>query len=270
MRGQLDHPQLLPFTRPYPLNPTIHFKSYPFALEHELGHALQFLKIDEETRARIFANYIPFLMGITGGPYHNVPMGTNEFVAFLEAFGYFAETYYQSRRAIGAPTAGSPPAAFHAHFYSFLQNQISTNWNVYPIPPPPAPRPAPAPGVTAWSTASPNTVEGAICAALFVDYAQKPGIGLPFVVDTYVKSQALTFREYATYIRDRFTRYSPQYNDLEAAVTPWGISMPEPRRKSEASLRPWPTFAIPQPSSIEKTASGSKRSARESKRLRLT
>ena len=218
---------LLPFVRPWPNNPAMCFGPNPFALDHEIGHALQFLKISDSTRERILHNYIPFVLGITNGPYHNIPRDTNEFVAFLEAFGFFAESYYQSKRALGAPPPGSAPATFHTHFYGYLRQQIHSHWNVHPpIPPPPATLPAPAPGEEAWSRRSPATIEGAICVALFVDYAEK--IGLPFVVETFVNSNALTFAEYANWIARQHSRFSREYTDLQAAVSPWGISMPAP------------------------------------------
>ena len=154
-----------------------------------MGHALHFSKLSAAKRWDIEVRYIGFLLDQGT---HNFIVATTPFVAFIESFAIFSDTYFNnSNRSLSGEDR-------YQDFFAFCRNTLPT-------------------------TVMGDDTEGAVFFCLFVEYADMDGIGLPFVVRTYVESEALNFIEYAEYIRDRFGLSSRQYSALRDAASIWGM-----------------------------------------------
>ncbi len=162
-------------------------------LSHELGHALHFQALPEAKRIEGETKYLAYLATHLHDPTHNFTKRTSPLVAFIEAFGDFTElfeTYYDS-------TLSTTEL-----YESFFANALA--------------------GISDASLQG-DDVEGAVMAALFVDFAQSPGIGLPFVVETFIASQALTFAGYVNYMRAACGATSDTYAALKQAASRRGM-----------------------------------------------
>jgi hypothetical protein len=172
--------------------PIIHLKSMNRnTAAHELGHALHFGKLPVERRRDIQRTYLQWLLSPNNR--HHFSTQTTSFVAFIEAFGWFAWYY--------ALKSDNSLSGIERHKDFWNQNSID--------------------GYDERG----DDVEGAVYAALFGAYAQTPGIGLDFVVRTYVESMATMFAEYAEYVRRTNGLFSHQYSALRKAADAWGMPM---------------------------------------------
>lgn len=154
-------------------------------LAHELGHALHFQALPEAKRIEGETKYLAYLANHLHDPGHYFTKRTSPMVAYIEAFGAFTamfEEFYD-------PTLSATDL-----YNNFFENAL---------------------GSTSDSALRGDDVEGAVFAALFVDFAKSPGIGLPFVVKSYISSEALTFAEYAEYIRATYGQSSAEYAALK-------------------------------------------------------
>ena len=184
-------PTLLTFVEPAALGsgmPLIHLKDTSAStMRHELGHALQFGKVSLETRLRAEVEYVAWLAANIDSPFHNLNIETNPIVAYIEAFGFFADIY--------SNLADTPDK--HEQFYAAANNEIEG-----------------------------ASVEGAVLATIFVDFAQDPNVGLDYAVSRFVDCESLTIFEYAACVRDREGENSDIYEALLVAGLAHDIQLP--------------------------------------------
>ena len=165
--------------------PVIHLKQGDLNAQdthaHELGHALHFSALPLGLRADIEATYLGWLIETNGGT-HNFTVETTPFVAFIEAFGMFAEEFSRV----------SPGFNRHQRFYA--QARAMANYN----------------NVFTGSGMNAESVEGAVFGTLFVEFAAQLAAlfpdsdeGLNYVVTTIVECQSTTLQEYALCISQR-------------------------------------------------------------------
>jgi len=171
-----------------------------WVLPHELGHALHFSRISEASRMFVMAEYANALWddatdenGKTG---HSNDKPSTPFVAFIEAFGEFADVYRNTPRGSGR----------HGRFWSRAR---AVDW---------------------YDTVSGEDVEGAVFGTLFVEWAATPGIGLDFVVSRYVDCEEFTLRDFASCIESEESGYA--YRTLVDAALRFDIELPESDRFS--------------------------------------
>jgi hypothetical protein len=145
----------------------------PAAIAHELGHVVHFAMQPLDIRKRLGEEYARWMDGQTVGehrPEHDLDIPTNPSVAFIEAFANFVEFYFYTK--ISNPdTCG---ANLHRRFFGLNAIKVA--------------------GIRG------PDLEGAVFGALFIDFASSPLIGLAFVVETFLRSKALTFDDYKEFI----------------------------------------------------------------------
>lgn len=208
------HPRLdrsLSYTEPagtYTQYPIIHFlpKVPPTSplfsrstIAHEFGHALHWSQVPYWQRVQGETQYLAWLAETLGGT-HNFSVPTTPFVAWIEVFGWFVELY--DAILIANPTLTDVQRRLQ--LFSLTAH--------------------PATATPLSTTVRGDGVEGALFRALFQDYASKPGIGLDFVVRTFLQSQSLEFSQYAEWIRMEHGRFSVQYTALREAASRWGLT----------------------------------------------
>jgi hypothetical protein len=184
-------PTLLTFVEPAALGsgmPLIHLKNTsPGTMRHELGHALHFGKVSLDTRLRGEIEYVAWLASNIDSPFHNLSIETNPIVAYIEAFGFFADIYSNL-----ADTEDK-----HEQFYAAASNGLEG-----------------------------ASVEGAVLSTIFVDFAQDPNVGLDYAVSRFVDCESLTIFEYADCVRDREGENSEIYEALLVAGLAHDIELP--------------------------------------------
>lgn len=169
-------------------------------IAHELGHALHFARIGQPTRAALEGLYGLFL-ATDEARSHCFERRTDPTVAWIEAFGAFADDFDAS----------------NADEQAFFDLAISQRDNLL------SPRPACEDRESGPMFGA--DVEGAIYLTLFHDFARQPGVGLDFVVETYVNCESLDFAGYAQCLRNRHGAGSAIYKALVRAAGCYGISI---------------------------------------------
>lgn len=218
-------PQPLPFVEPrgtitgYPL---IHPGGYTSlsrsTLAHELGHALHFQALSEGKRIEGETAYLAHLATHLHDPTHGFTKRTTPFVAFIEAIGALTQCLEEDHDpALPAANRFNPFFTAHASYDpSNLQG---------------------------------DDLEGAVMLALFVDFAQRPGIDLSFVFKTVIDSEAFTFADYAAYMKTKYGADSATYVALKkrlplGACTLASLDSIRNACSSQAAYRWWMTFLM--------------------------
>ncbi|HJQ85340.1 MAG TPA: FG-GAP-like repeat-containing protein [Candidatus Binatia bacterium] len=191
--------------------PLIHYKgdTVDSTVPHELGHALHFGEISLATRQRAETEYLGWLAANLTDPFHCTAKRTNRIVAYIEAFGLFAERYPGTTTVDGATGARR-----HAHFYddaeNVLQGSLDTNCD--------------GSGDDLHALTG-DDVEGAVFGVLFWKFARHPAVGLDYAVSRYVDCQSLTLQEYGTCVRDREGAGSTIFRALIDAAHEFAIDL---------------------------------------------
>lgn len=185
--------------------PLIHLKDRPMTASerssvrrHELGHALHFAKLSVATRLEFETRYVQWLIENITEPFHCMGRRTDEVVAYVEAFGMFADLYSEM---LASPTK-------HADFFQ-LARSILGNANNYC-------EAVPATG---------DDVEDQVFKVIFVDFADHPAVGLDYAVSRFVDCESTTLQEYATCVRNLEGEDSEIFEALVAAASGCGISL---------------------------------------------
>lgn len=223
----------LPFVEPRGLHtgyPIIHMKEFdgrlfgtataqPDLVPAELSHALHFSKLSDAQRHSITINYPKWIIAdVLAGideerGTHNLTKDTDPLVAFVEAFDYFAKRLDWFMR--NNPLQ-SGPGLRNAFILSELRRTRLTDRDnritVFGRLTGPLstgtfdPR---AEFLTSGSRSA-TSIEGTIYAALFLDFARRPGVGLRTVVQLFIQSKALSFGEFRTWVNSN----RPQFRSM--------------------------------------------------------
>jgi hypothetical protein len=184
-------------------------------IAHELGHALHFSRLPTQVRTVMQATYGAYL-AVDKDRVHGFDCRTVDPVAWIEAFGVFAQEY--------AATGTRKDKDFCDRILSMRvkledgedPKECGTN---------------PESGKMFGSD-----VEGAIALTLFQAFANgravcprgtPPGVGLPFVVESYLSCASLSFTEYAQCMAQRYGH--EKYQALFDAAILNGITMTPPQ-----------------------------------------
>lgn len=149
-------------------------------IPHELAHAVHFALMPVRWRLWIEARYAAWIASQVargGDARHDVHVRTSPLVAWLEAFGVFAERFWMFRQRHGHLRGDALDAAFLAH-----EARVVANWHVPGMRRPPSP-------------AADVDIEGAVYRLVFVEYAQRTS--LPTAVNLYLRSGTRGVRSYA-------------------------------------------------------------------------
>ena len=215
--------------------------SAPTLIPHELTHALHFSTLTAAQRGRAQDEYADFILTspLSGvGPFHGFNERTTPEVAYIEAGGFFSENFMEFMRARqpGAGTLVRPERiteTIQAEFVSsewtrfssrapFLTDLIALGSRLPRFrgaaTPPPLRFPLWRNRLLLRPTVTGGDVEGAVYAAIFVDFAAT--VGLDFAASSYFAANAITFGEYRAFINDRHPEHSQA---LEQARLFWGL-----------------------------------------------
>lgn len=214
----------------------------PTRIPGELAHALHFAFLTEAQRGRAQLEYGRFITANhrNGGGKRGFDVPTTAEIAYIEAGAHFATRFAEfllSRRAGNvAPLPAEP------HTTVLLNDFLTREWAAVttlsftnPISRAAEPQPfdelrrlaegstsiAAQPGLHCAARKpriSGGDVEGAVYAAIFVDFASR--VGLNFAASSYFKANALSFGEYRNFIRER---YSDRAAELEAVRSFWSL-----------------------------------------------
>lgn len=219
----------------------------PTLIPHEISHALHFAMLTDGQRGRAQHEYADFILTspISGvGPFHNFTALTTPEIAYIEAGGFFGENFMEFMRVRqpGASTLVQPEQITEGIQAAFVLDE----WNRLtapsrlalllaaanrlargvrqrfggPInPSPPSGFPL-LRGNRRWvrPTVTGGAVEGAVYAAIFVDFAAF--VGLDFAASSYYAANAITFGEYRAYINSNHPEHA---QTLESVRSFWGI-----------------------------------------------
>jgi hypothetical protein len=220
--------------------------SAPTLIPHELSHALHFSMLTAAQRTRAQDEYADFIVTspVSGvGPFHAFSARSTPEVAFIEAGGFYGENFMEFMRARqpGASTLVRPEPiteAMQAEFVSSEWSRLATgipflravvalrSWVTGILRffgavggTPPAPRfPIVRNRLLLRPSVTGGDVEGAVYAAIFVDFAAT--VGLDFAASSYFAANAITFGEYRTFINNNHPQHAAA---LETARTFWGL-----------------------------------------------
>lgn len=215
--------------------------SAPTLIPHELTHALHFATLPVRLRERAQNEYAEFILTspLTGlGPFHTFGELTTPEVAYIEAGGFYGQFFgeFLRTRQSGDTTLLAPTqvtTALQAEFVRAEWNRLTVStlrgaltdriprW----VPLPGGPRSTPPSGFPirldrrfVRASVTGGAVEGAVYAAIFVDFAAT--VGLDLAASSYFAADAITFGEYRTYIN---TRYPEHAQTLETVRRFWGL-----------------------------------------------
>jgi hypothetical protein len=230
----------LPFVEPRGLHtryPIIHMKEHdgrlfgtggadPDLVPAELSHALHFSKLSDAQRHSITINYPKWIIADAlagGGGTHNLTKDTDPLVAFVEAFDHFA---HRLDRFMRENPQQNGPALRNAFIRRQLERRVRDNGNNL------IPEFGRLTGPLSTGTFVPNaafltsgsrsatSIEGTIYAALFLDFARRPGVGLRTVVQLFIQSKALSFGEFRTWVNNN----RPQFEStLDQVCLTWTL-----------------------------------------------
>ena len=179
----------------------------PILIPAELSHALHFSNLSETQRHEITVTYGRFLMSdfvLGGGGTHEILKDTDPTVAYIEAFDHFAhrfDAFITLNPTLTGPTLrngfisselssddrfslnGTNIIGFGTLNGSFSRGRFTPN-----------------PEFLTRGLRSSTSIEGAVYGAIFIDFARRPGVGLRTVVEAYIKSKALSFGEFRSWI----------------------------------------------------------------------
>ena len=216
---EIDHPSRFPvatisFTEPAGLvtgYPIIHlFNNTISTVASEMAHALHFSFLTASKRAIIERDYLGWLTGMvfTGGsPTHNLDVQTTPLVAYLESLDHFSSRFFSYIQLNPSETGATLRNNF---MLSELRSGIfcssyTGNLNTGTIN---------RPQFTGTSK------EGAVYAAIFLDFSRQSGVGLKVAVNAYFRSGALSFGQYRTWIK----RNKPELTvQIDSAAARWGL-----------------------------------------------
>ena len=98
-------------------------------LAHELAHLVHFAHLSLRCRTAVGARYLAWLASAavrTGAPFHHTTARTSTTVAWLEAFGIFAERYYwYAHEVAGTRVAASAPLPAARLARDFVADELS-------------------------------------------------------------------------------------------------------------------------------------------------
>lgn len=147
---------------------------------HELAHALHFAAMPLRWRLWIEARYATWIAGQVargGDARHDVHIRTSPLVAWLEAFGVFAERFWLFRQRHRDLADTALDEAFLDH-----EAQVVARWRATTTTPGGSPR-------------ADVDVEGVVYRLVFVEYAQRTSLAT--AVNLYLRSGARGVRSYA-------------------------------------------------------------------------
>ena len=212
----------------------------------ELAHALHFSHLSASQRGKAQDKYIEFiaseLFAARPGT-HAFNQRTSAIVAFIEALDHYGARFSEFMRArqgnastivnVGLVTAAIQQEFVEAEWLRLTRSALLVGFPQFGCDtsfPPPTPLPIPTTtlqrfartmGLSRRFLRSPcvtgGDVEGAVYAAIFVDFALS--VGLDFAASSYFRANALTFGEYRTFINDR---HPDKAGALERARSFWG------------------------------------------------
>ena len=218
--------------------------SAPTLIPHEISHARHFAMLTESQRGRAQDKYAEFIITspLTGiGPFHSFHALTTPEVAYIEAGGIYGENFIEFMRARqpGNSTLVQPKEITEAIQAEF----VLAEWGRLTTPSAIASRAAaiipfagrlrgsfrgPSPSRALpivrcnrlWvrPTVTGGAVEGAVYAAVFVDFAAS--VGLDFAASSYFAANAITFGEYRTYINSNHPEHA---QTLDTVRKFWGL-----------------------------------------------
>lgn len=220
-------PQPLSFVEPKGLHtgyPIIHLKdnddrlfgSDPVLVPAELSHALHFSMLTEQIRHDITVRYPMWIVAdvISGGTgTHNLTRDTDPLVAYVEAFDHFTHRFDRFVR-------NNPTLSGTALRNGFIREELNSGTFCT------------FRGALSTGTVTPNaifltargrsatSIEGSVYAAIFLDFARKPGVGLRTAVNAYVRSKALSFGEFRTWI---LNNQPTLRNQIDQVKTTWTL-----------------------------------------------
>ena len=168
---------------------------------------MHFSNLSEAQRHDITVKYGKFIMtdiALGGGGTHSLLKDTDPLVAFVEAFDHFVHRFdhFISRNpGLSGPTLRNRFIADELNsteVFSFNGTpvtgfgRLTGNFNRGVF--------VPNPQFLTNGSRSSTSIEGAVYGAIFLDFARKPGVGLRTVVDAFIRSKALSFGEFRTWI----------------------------------------------------------------------
>lgn len=219
----------------------------PTLIPHEISHALHFAMLTDSQRGRAQDEYADFILTspISGvGPFHNFTALTTPEVAYIEAGGFFGENFVEFMRAMqpGASTLVQPEQITEETQASFVLaewnrltapsflamllavftrfgNLIRARLGRFTNPSPPSAFPLRQGNrQLVRPTVTGGAVEGAVYAAIFVDFAAS--VGLDFAASSYFAANAITFGEYRAHINSNHPEHA---QTLEAVRSFWRL-----------------------------------------------
>ncbi len=232
-------PQPLSFVEPKGLTtgyPVIHLKDNDprlFGADQtlipaELSHALHFSRLTDAQRQNIAVRYGSFIVSdfLNGGnATHSMAVDTDPLLAYVEAFDHFVHRFDRFVRANPNLSGATLRNRFIRDELNIAENFTDQNGivlatqfgslsgglntGVY----------TPDPAFLTSGARSATSIEGSIYAAIFLDFARKPGVGLRTAVNAYVRSQALSFGEYRSWIRSNRPDLRSQIDQVKATWT---------------------------------------------------
>jgi hypothetical protein len=146
-------------------------------------------------------------MWATGGDTgHNLGAKTSPLIAFIEALDWFSTSFFDFSRANPNRTGSGLRNDFirdriiSGDFCGFSGDMLS--------------------GVVLAPRYTGTDDEGAVAAAIFLDFARRPGVGLKTAVNAYFKSKALSFGQYRSWVEINKPALATAIRDV--ALT-WGL-----------------------------------------------
>jgi hypothetical protein len=210
-------PQPLTYVEPISLGtgyPLIHLKEGtmdPKPIAHELGHALHFALMSATTRASAEGQYLAWLAGrvAAGLPaFHNTALVTNPFIAWIEAFGLFAERFYAFSVGAGSDVQGAERRR------AFFRDELSSNPSLGGTQVGKLVDGNVAPQLTG------DNVEGAVYGAVFLDFARRAG--LREAVGRFLGSAAENVLRFDDF-RNLLVTETDLDGDVLAVSSTWGL-----------------------------------------------
>jgi hypothetical protein len=219
-------PQPLSFVEPKSIHtgyPIIHLKdndnrlfgANPILVPAELSHALHFSLLSEQQRQDITVQYTSFIVSdvVQGGTgTHSLVRDTDPIVAFVEAFDHFLhrfERFVRQNPTLTGPTLRNDfiRSELTSNTFGTLTGTLSRG-TFTPLPA----------FLTAGARAA-TSIEGSIYAAIFLDFARKPNVGLRTVVNAFIRSKTLSFGEFRAWILANKPQLTNQINEVKATWT---------------------------------------------------
>lgn len=199
------------------------FGNNPMLIPAELSHALHFSHLNENQRHDITVKYGKFIVTdflLGGGGTHSMLKDTDPLVAFVEAFDHFVHRFDRFIRAnpnlTGVPLRNGFIRAeldsreqFDRNTRGFGTMSGNLSTGIF----------TPNPAFLTRGRNSATSIEGSIYGAIFLDFARRPGVGLRTAVNAYIRSKALSFGEFRTWVRRNLPNLRTQLDDVVSTWT---------------------------------------------------